>query len=616
MTQAVFPVAGFYGRLGQPEQILCLRLTTCPESIDWPALDNWLHEKFQLVQQSPALKEENVVAHSLADTMGKLCWRIMLLAAFLQRAASIPVFEPGKLLSWQADETRPGSWFASISVVQIDHVPKSMTRLVYEGATLLIMGVATGPNQFANVEALYQQLDFKVLQPLRSVMTVGKSTLPLLACAYERGIPWRHLGAGMFQLGWGSESLRMHNSKVGSDSALGVAVAQNKWVAAEWMRRAGLPVPQHRLAVNEKEARAVQAVLGWPLVVKPADRDRGEGVSVDITNESQLVVAFQQAAALSSLILVERQVVGVCHRLLVVRGQLIYAVKRLPVAVCGDGKHRVDELITATNMTQMDIPSWARAPLYPIDDLTKACLHRADQDVASVPAAGVWVKLRPFESTQWGGLDEDVSTTLHPDNAAIACRAAALFGLDMAGIDIISPDISRPWHENGAVINEVNAAPVLGQGDSSRRTLPRVLNCLLPCRGRICIEAYVGAEKAMTMAQNRQQILQSQGVACYVTSHTTTLDPSGALMVIAHDGLFARCLSLLEDKAVQFLVIVIQTDELLHLGLPVDILTRVVTSGEPLALYDDVEKAAPAVNADQMMVFLKRFSSIHMQDFS
>ena len=87
-------------------------------------------------------------------------------------------------------------------------------------------------------------------------------------------------------------------------------------------------------------------------------------------------------------------------------------------------------------------------------------------------------------------------------------------------------------------------------------------------------------------------------------------------MVIAHDGLFARCLSLLEDKAVQFLVLVIQTDELLHLGLPVYTLTRVVTSGEPLALYDYAGKAAPAVDADQMMVFLKRFSSIHMLDFS
>jgi cyanophycin synthetase len=58
------------------------------------------------------------------------------------------------------------------------------------------------------------------------------------------------LGAGMFQLGWGARSLRIQNSKVGSGSALGVAVAQNNWVAAEWMRRAGLPAPHNRLVTN------------------------------------------------------------------------------------------------------------------------------------------------------------------------------------------------------------------------------------------------------------------------------------------------------------------------------------------------------------------------------
>jgi len=606
MTQPFFPVTGFHGRLRQPEQTLRLQLSHCPVPIDWAALDQWLSDKLGLALQSSTHKVTCSAEQGLASDVAAVFWRIMQVAAELQRGARIPVFEPGRLLTVQADAAQPGSWLADACVAHVDYVPEHMTRLVYDAATLLVLGLASAPTNFAETEPLYQQLERKVLKPLRSVMPVGKSTLPLLACADERRIPWRHLGAGVFQLGWGAQSMRMQNSKVGSDSALGVAVAQNKWVAAEWMRRAGLPAPQNRMAKNEQEALAAQAALGWPLVVKPADRDRGEGVVVDITNEAQLLSAFRQAVKLSAQTLVERQANGVCHRVLVVRGQVVYAVKRLPIAVCGDGKHTIEQLISTANNQQQVLPIWARVPLYPCDDLTKACLHHAGLDLASVLVAGAWAKLRPIESTDWGGLDEDYSASLHPDNAALACRAAALFGLDVAGIDIISPDITQPWHENAAIINEVNSSPVLGQGDSSRRTLPQVLSRLLSAQGRISIEAYVGDGQALELAQARQQTWQAQGVACYVTSHNVTLAPCGAVMPMAHEGLFSRCLALLGDKTVEALVLVIQTDELLHSGFPVDAISRIWNSGEPLASSYQDGLRAKTVDKDQIMALLDR----------
>lgn len=604
MVQNLFNTAGFYGRLQQPEQTLRLRISDCPASIDWPALDSWLSDKLGLALHSSLPNGALSAAPSLAREVAALCWRIMQLAAELQRVARIPVFEPGRILRQQADEKHAGAWIFDISVPCIDYLPVQVTRLVYDAATLVILGVATAPTNFIEAEPLYQQLDAKILQPLRSVMPVGKSTLPLLACAYQRGIPWRHLGAGVFQLGWGSRSLRIQSSMVSCDSALGVAVAQNKWVATEWMRRAGLPAPHNRLVTNEQEALSAQAALGWPLVVKPADRDRGEGVVVDISNETQLLSAFRHAASMSSKLLVERQAKGVCHRVLVVRGKVVYAVKRQPIAVCGDGKQTISELITAANNEQQEIPIWDRAPLYPFDELSKVCLQRAGFSLSSIPHAGVWAKLRPIESTSWGGLDEDYSSSLHPDNAAIACRAAALFGLDVAGVDIISQDITQPWHANGAIINEVNSAPVLGQSDSSRRTLPQVLSCLLAKQGRICIHAYVGTDQALVMARSRQQEMIAQGWACYLTSHNLTLSPAGALIPMVQEGLFDRCLALLGDKAVEALMLVIQTDEFLKTGLPVDAISSLWQSEEPVASFYNDDMQANVVNKDQIIALL------------
>jgi cyanophycin synthetase len=51
--------------------------------------------------------------------------------------------------------------------------------------------------------------------------------------------------------------------------------------------------------------------------------------------------------------------------------------------------------------------------------------------------------------------------------------AAGIVGLDIAGIDVLSPDISVPFRENGAVIIEVNAAPGLRMHSHPSEGTPR-----------------------------------------------------------------------------------------------------------------------------------------------
>jgi cyanophycin synthetase len=48
---------------------------------------------------------------------------------------------------------------------------------------------------------------------------------------------------------------------------------------------------------------------------------------------------------------------------------------------------------------------------------------------------------------------------MHPDNIEMAARAAAAIGLDVAGVDFLTEDISKSYKEQGGAICEVNAAP-------------------------------------------------------------------------------------------------------------------------------------------------------------
>jgi len=556
--------AGFHNGLRQPDQVLTIRLDRCPAAVDWGAFDAWLSEKLAIALQA---EPEGAAPENQAI---RLMWRIVQVAAGLLRAARIPVFEPGTILSCRPDADKPGAWLGVIAVPHVDFIPAESTHLAYNWAISLVLEMAAASERPSRPEALYLQLEERVLQPLRTALPAGKSSIHLLRTAQDCDVPWRHLGSCVFQLGWGRHALRIRRSKVETDSLIGAETTQHKFVAAQWMRQAGLPVPEHYLVWDEDGALRAAQDLGGRLVVKPVDCDRGEGVTVDVDSLPAVRDAFQYAAQFSKQVLVERLVPGVCHRLLVVRGQVLYTVKRQPIAVEGDGRMSIAECIQVVNERQKDEPLWNRPPPYPMDDLARAALDQAGLTMDSVLGKGQWAALRRIESTQWGGLDVDYSTTLHADNAAIAIRAAALFGLDIAGIDIISPDITRPWHENGAAINEVNLAPLLGASQSSLDTLHALMGRLMGGDGRIPVGVVVGARNAAIRARALQQQWIAKGHACYVSSHEETVAPNGSIMPLAVRGLFARSMALLMNKDVGALILVAHTDELLDTGLPVD----------------------------------------------
>ncbi|MGN6390036.1 MAG: cyanophycin synthetase, partial [Burkholderiaceae bacterium] len=90
------------------------------------------------------------------------------------------------------------------------------------------------------------------------------------------------------------------------------------------------------------------------------------------------------------------------------------------------------------------------------DPAVKLELTRQKLTPASVPAAGQTVVV-----ARHGNVAIDVTDRVHPDFAAAASLAARIVGLDIAGIDLVAKDISRPMAEQGAAIVEVNAGPGL-----------------------------------------------------------------------------------------------------------------------------------------------------------
>lgn len=535
---------------------------SAPDKVDLASVDDWLR----------TILEADFDPGPYTGHREALTWRLLLLVRAVLQAGHLPAFEAGRVVRIDADNRNPGGWLAMIKIPRIDNLPERCYTLAIQAASSAMAEITSQPPSPEGLARLYASLEKDAVKPLRRLIGAGKSTVPVLRAAWQLDIPFTHLGGGIYQLGWGRNARRMDRSSTGVDPVIAAKLAQNKVWSANLLHAAGLPAPVHGLAANAEEAFQLALRLGWPVVVKPVDGDRGEGVSVGISDEASLRTAFKvaQRASRGRPVIVEREVRGVCHRLFVANGRLLYAVKRWPKSVLGDGTQTVAALIESANRLESSRPPWLRSEAYPADADTVAAMNAAGFTLESIPPVGQPIPLRRIESTAAGGLDEDVGTCIHPDNLDIALRATALFELQVAGIDIISPDIGQSWRSNGAIINEVNYAPLFGGGEISRRHIPLFFKRFIPGDGRIPVEVFVGGDTAMVAAKQRQQELCGEGVACFLTSHETTLIPDGDLRYLPFDSLHRRCRALLLDPRAALLVLVIQTDELLYASLPVD----------------------------------------------
>src|SRR5262249_34923048 len=146
------------------------------------------------------------------------------------------------------------------------------------------------------------------------------------------------------------------------------------------------------------------------------------------------------------------------HRLLVVGKKLVAAAAGDAVSVIGDGVHAIRKLIELQVNSDPRRGDDETKPLdtVRISPLTIIELQLQGYDPDSIPDSGVKVIVRRIDN-----LSRDVTDHVHESVADHAVLAAQVVGLDVAGIDMVTQDISRPLEEQGGVIVEVNAGPGL-----------------------------------------------------------------------------------------------------------------------------------------------------------
>lgn len=337
---------------------------------------------------------------------------------------------------------------------------------------------------------------------------LGPSTACIVDAAVARRIPWLRLNEGnLVQLGQGARQRRIWTAETECTSAIAEGIAGDKDLTKELLAACGVPVPAGRLADSPEDAWDAAEDIGLPVVVKPVDGNHGRGVSLDLRSRADVEAAWRLARAEGSEVLVERSVPGDEHRLLVVGGRLVAAAKGEVARVVGDGVSSIETLIDQQINSDPRRGSSEEFPLnrLRLDEDPAVVLELARQGLApgAVPEAGRSVLIQ-----RNGNVAHDCTDRVHPEVAALVASAARVVGLDIAGIDLVAEDISRPLAEQGGAIVEVNAGPGLlmhlkPASGQPRAVGPAIVDHLFPAGddGRIPIVGICGSQGATRAAR-------------------------------------------------------------------------------------------------------------------
>ncbi len=449
-------------------------------------------------------------------------------------------------------------------------------RYTARAAVRLFLELAEGKS----VEEIKQTLADEVqeMREIREQVRFGPSTGSIIEEAESRDIPFIRLNEqSLVQLGYGIHQQRIQATVTGKTNMISVDIAGNKDATKKLLGEMGVPVPKGYKIREADEIEGAVKSLGFPLVVKPLDGNHGKGATVGLENLEEVITAFHKAKDYSRYVIIEKMLEGNDFRALVVNNQIVAIAERTPAHVVGDGKHSIQQLIDKINEDpRRGFGHENVLTLIDVDAQTERILKAKDYTLETILPKDEILHLKTTANISTGGTAIDRTDEAHPENIFLFERIAKIIGLDIAGVDIIAPNITEPLHKNGGGIIEVNAAPgfrmhLAPSEGIGRNVAEYVLNMLFPPGkpARIPIFAITGTNGKTTTTRLIAHILKVSGCAVGFTTTDGTYIQNNQIVSGDNTGPVSAQL-VLKDPSVQIAVLETARGGIIRSGLGYD----------------------------------------------
>jgi len=277
------------------------------------------------------------------------------------------------------------------------------------------------------------------------------------------GAEVRKVNGGLLRIVRGGAATTVYLNYTNLDGPATLRAAGIKPFVNELLRGRGIPTPDC-LAFTLEEFPAALGFLEshGECVVKPAaGTGAGAGVTTGVRTRSHLAKAAVAAAGHGPELLIEKHVVGRNVRLLYLDGRLLEAVERRPPSVVGDGRSTVGRLVRQGNRQRIEQGHRAAQVLLRRDLDMRRTL--ADQGLSwrSVPEAGRSIRLKNVINDNAAEDNVPVTDDVCDAIVEVGRLAAQALGVRLAGVDILTPDLSCDLSAAGGVVLEINTTPGL-----------------------------------------------------------------------------------------------------------------------------------------------------------
>ncbi len=357
-------------------------------------------------------------------------------------------------------------------------------------------------------------------------------------------------------------------------NSIAVDIACNKEETKRLLQDAAIPVAKGVTISDPAGVRDAVRHVGFPLVFKPLDGNHGKGATINVLTMEEAEAAFEYAQKYSRRVIIERFITGYDFRILVIDHKMVAAALRVPAHVTGNGQQTVQELIDIEN--QDPRRGYGHENVLTeitVDRDTLDLLAKNNYTLDSVIPNGEIVYLKSTANLSTGGTSIDVTDLVHPENVFTSERISRVIGLDICGIDIMAPNLTHPFSENGGVVLEVNAAPGFRMHLAPSEGLPRnvaapVIDMLYPPgkSARIPIIAVTGTNGKTTTTRLVAHIVKSNGTRVGFTTSDGVYVQNSLLMEGDTTGPISAEF-ILRDPTVAFAVLETARGGILRSGL-------------------------------------------------
>lgn len=280
--------------------------------------------------------------------------------------------------------------------------------------------------------------------------------------AADMGAEIEDFGNGYFKITYNGDWTFVLEAKVMLDDHLSLRMAGNKPLVHRLLSEGNYPIQDYCEYSLHNLGKALDFIrkTGGPCVVKPAaGSGAGNGITTKILTRRQLKKASLWAATFSPRLLIEQEIPGDSYRLIYLGGEFLDAVRRDPPVVTGDGRSSIKKLMLQENRRRLSAAKLSALSPLVIDYETVLCLRRQGLKLGYVPGQGEKVVLKTVCNQNTAAENESVTAEVHPDTIRYGAEIARMFKLELVGVDLITPDVSKPLEAVGGVINEINTNP-------------------------------------------------------------------------------------------------------------------------------------------------------------